>query len=96
MRLDKKIVFLRMKMSWLAQDMETWSVRFKNDGNDEVSDLLLAFRDEIGKSIDQMDDPNSCPSSCKRMYFCELKKHHDGIHREGGLGWSDEQSDDRK
>ena len=37
--------------------------------------------------IDRATDPTLCNNDCKGMYYCELKKHHEGQHKEGGLAW---------
>ena len=101
MRLDQKVIFIRAKLRWLMQDMDQWGglvtlaqthPKYK-DYKCTAEELLLEFKERISKELDRMDDPKACSSSCKWMYFCELEKGHDGIHREGGLGWSNEQAD---
>ena len=104
MRLDKKVTFIRARLRWLAMDMDNWAnlmvLSLKDDKYKEykcsAEEILLKFKERLLQELGRMDDPDACPSSCKRMYFCELKNHHGGKHLEGGLGWSDDESDDGK
>lgn len=71
MKLHKKVTYLRQKMLWLAQSMEQWAGKFEHEKNVEAQQLLQSFKEEIVDSITHVDDPNSCDSSCKRMYSDE-------------------------
>lgn len=96
MRLDEKVTYIRAKLRWMAQDMEQWAGLVELADKDPkfkeyqctAKELITRFKERLVTELNRMDDPNACPVHCKGMYFCELEKGHDGIHREGGLGWS--------
>jgi len=43
--------------------------------------------EEIQDLLKLIDDPDSCLNNCKGMYFCRLKKGHEGKHNDYGLTW---------
>lgn len=97
MRLNEKVTYIRAKLRWLAMDMEHWAGLATLAETDpkykaykaSTEEHLLAFKNRLLRELDRMDDPKACPSDSKGIYFCELEKGHDGMHREDGLGWND-------
>lgn len=101
MKVHEKLTFIRAKMRQLSGDMSSYgeliTLSFKDKKFKEyqcsTEEILKSFSYRLSKELEWMDNPKACHSSCKWMYFCELEKGHEGIHREGGLGWGDEHSD---
>lgn len=81
------------KFNWLV-----WRLHMATEAMEAGTDPKFASEPNLPRTINQcvsvirylvnrVTDSSLCCNNCKSMYYCELKKNHEGQHKEEGLCW---------